>query len=672
MVSEKGRANGGKEGVGEELLSHGAHGPPSPDQGIPPPDGGWGWMVVFGSFMIHIIADGVTYSFGIFYLEFLHYFKEGKGKTAWIASILVGVTLCSGPISSVLVNRYGCRPVTIAGAILASACMILSMFAEDVLTLYFTIGVGTGFGFGLMYLPAIVSVTCYFERRRSLATGIAVCGSGLGTFLFAPLTGWLIETFGWRGALLLISSATMHCVIFGGMFRPLEAPRRRKKAAENALEAGGNGTEMKSMGGTGNADAVLGESTSEVEGIFRSNTFSSSKCNGNEGDKTKEENDQGNGTRSQRPTSFSGNIPVVAGQNATNAHAQRGAARRSGNNVLEGSKSVVARMALSQPALYAPGGKTMATGGHEGAKVGRSMASTSKGVLMSREDIFYTGSLVNIAQHRSTQRVHRVSESCAATIPYDDEELESLKGRKSGRQGSEQAGASQGNEEALDVESGPICCGLVSSPQAKEVIESMMDFSLLSDPIFILFAFSNFCTSIGFNIPYVYVVATAEEAGIPKEQASILLAVIGVANTVGRIILGYLSDKPFVNRLWVYNICLTVCGAATFFSAFCQDFISLALYASVFGFTIGAYVGLTSVILVDLLGLAKLTNAFGLLLLFQGIASFLGPPIAGWLYDALGSYDPGFYVAGVTIALSGLVLFFIPALQRCIKVKSQS
>lgn len=60
-------------------------------------------------------------------------------------------------------------------------------------------------------------------------------------------------------------------------------------------------------------------------------------------------------------------------------------------------------------------------------------------------------------------------------------------------------------------------------------------------------------------------------------------------------------------------------------------------YAFVFGFTTGAYVGLTSVITVDLFGLDKLTNAFGMLLLFQGIASFMGPPIAGncriFLYD---------------------------------------
>ena len=43
----------------------------------------------------------------------------------------------------------------------------------------------------------------------------------------------------------------------------------------------------------------------------------------------------------------------------------------------------------------------------------------------------------------------------------------------------------------------------------------------------------------------------------------------------------------------------------------------------------GVYVSLTSVVLVDLLGLEMLTNSFGLLLMFQGIATLIGPPIAG-------------------------------------------
>jgi len=60
-----------------------------------------------------------------------------------------------------------------------------------------------GIGFGLVYVPAVIAVGFYFERWRALATGIAVCGSGIGTFLMAPLSTLLISTYGWRGALLI-------------------------------------------------------------------------------------------------------------------------------------------------------------------------------------------------------------------------------------------------------------------------------------------------------------------------------------------------------------------------------------------------------------------------------------------------------------------------------------
>ena len=43
----------------------------------------------------------------------------------------------------------------------------------------------------------------------------------------------------------------------------------------------------------------------------------------------------------------------------------------------------------------------------------------------------------------------------------------------------------------------------------------------------------------------------------------------------------------------------------------------------------GVFVSLTSVVLVDLLGIERLTNSFGLLLLFQGVATIVGPPVAG-------------------------------------------
>lgn len=45
----------------------------------------------------------------------------------------------------------------------------------------------------------------------------------------------------------------------------------------------------------------------------------------------------------------------------------------------------------------------------------------------------------------------------------------------------------------------------VHSKKQTNTLQEILDISLLKNPVFILFIFSNFCTSIGFNVPYVYV-----------------------------------------------------------------------------------------------------------------------------------------------------------------------
>ena len=60
------------------------------------PDGGWGWMVVFGSFMIHVIADGIAYSFGVFVEDFVDYFECTKSEVGGLGSLMLGVTWGSG------------------------------------------------------------------------------------------------------------------------------------------------------------------------------------------------------------------------------------------------------------------------------------------------------------------------------------------------------------------------------------------------------------------------------------------------------------------------------------------------------------------------------------------------------------------------------------------------
>lgn len=64
----------------------------------PPPDGGYGWVIVFASFMCNMVVDGIAYTFGVFLGEFVEYFGEGKGKTAWVGSLLSGMYLSAGKL----------------------------------------------------------------------------------------------------------------------------------------------------------------------------------------------------------------------------------------------------------------------------------------------------------------------------------------------------------------------------------------------------------------------------------------------------------------------------------------------------------------------------------------------------------------------------------------------
>ena len=76
-----------------------------------PPDGGWGWMVVLASLMCNIIVDGVCFSFGVMYVEFLDYFGESTYKTAFVGSLLPGMYLGAGESTWACSYMYMCSVI---------------------------------------------------------------------------------------------------------------------------------------------------------------------------------------------------------------------------------------------------------------------------------------------------------------------------------------------------------------------------------------------------------------------------------------------------------------------------------------------------------------------------------------------------------------------------------
>ncbi|XP_033019194.1 monocarboxylate transporter 3 [Lacerta agilis] len=211
-----------------------------------PPDGGWGWIVLLGCFVI----TGFSYAFpkavSIYFKELMHDFHVGYSDTAWISSIMLAMLYGTGPVSSILVNQFGCRPVMLVGGLLASSGMILASFTTNIIELYLTAGVLTGLGMALNFQPSLIMLGSYFDKRRPLANGLAAAGSPVFLSALSPLGQVLLEKFGWRGGFLIMGGLLLNCCTCGAVMRPLELNRKKKREeAQDKYEA----KEMLPMGG---------------------------------------------------------------------------------------------------------------------------------------------------------------------------------------------------------------------------------------------------------------------------------------------------------------------------------------------------------------------------------------------------------------------------------------
>ena len=61
-----------------------------------PPDGGWAWVVTFSAFVVGVILDGISFSFGVLFIQLLAHFEESRSLTSWIISVMNGTYLGIG------------------------------------------------------------------------------------------------------------------------------------------------------------------------------------------------------------------------------------------------------------------------------------------------------------------------------------------------------------------------------------------------------------------------------------------------------------------------------------------------------------------------------------------------------------------------------------------------
>ncbi|KAM8954778.1 monocarboxylate transporter 11 [Lycaon pictus] len=189
-----------------------------------PPDGGWGWVVAAAAFAVNGLSYGLLRSLGLALPDLAEHFDRNTQDTAWVSALALAVQQAASPVGSALSTRWGARPVVMVGGVLTSLGFVFSAFARSLLHLYLGLGVLAGSGWALVFAPALGTLSRYFSRRRVLAVGLALTGNGASSLLLAPTLQLLLDTYGWRGALLLLSAVTLHLAPCGALLRPLVLP----------------------------------------------------------------------------------------------------------------------------------------------------------------------------------------------------------------------------------------------------------------------------------------------------------------------------------------------------------------------------------------------------------------------------------------------------------------
>ncbi|XP_064601087.1 uncharacterized protein LOC135467252 [Liolophura sinensis] len=665
------------------------------DKIVEPPDGGWGWVIVFAAFMCAFIIDGVTNSFGVFYVEFLDYFQADKAVTALAGSLICGcfltfgmtdvqlapdctaqsmmiilssffaptpshlclnpeqdrrrqieqgvekkvlftmvrlnVEVCwlsadpglttflsssrhflfTGAISSPLVSRFGCRSVAFVGGIVTSVSLVLCSFSPNIESFLFTYGCLAGVGLGLVYVPSMLIVNFYFDKKRGIASGIVTSGAGVGVVAMAKLSQCLLKEYGWKGAHMIIAGVALNLCVCACLFQPLRV-KRRVLEAEEEWDAGVE--EVVAMDtATGKLPTPILPVTPAWSPVPHPRSHVINNC-----------------VYNSRYMS----LPMVEGENKSHYYSTfrskpalipymatvRGTAASRSTEFVNHTKGSDTNPARPYTSMF-----TVSTTPSSEAR--SSSKQQTKMVTMSplvRKDIFFSGSVMSLEQFKSQPDMKHY----IASIMVEEEES-SL----SSNQGSK------------------MVCGSNCSN---------FDLSFFKSMTFNIFCVSSMLIQIAGFIPAFYLGNYAQSLGLDASNVSTFLTCIGFSCIIGRLLSGALASWKPHQCLNIMAVSLTLTGVVCALYSVCKTVLHICVTSSLFGFLIGFFPPVQPMLLVRYLGLEKLSASFGLSTGLKGLATMVGPPLAGVLLESTGTYIAPFCFGGACLSIAGFLHWVVP------------
>ncbi|XP_076298251.1 monocarboxylate transporter 12 [Lasioglossum baleicum] len=571
-----------------------------------PPDGGWGWVVLTSALLVNFLIPGTVKSFGVLFVEFLHVFKASSTAASWMPALCYFLYNSLGPLSSILSTRYSYKTVTIIGGAFAACGMMSSYFANSVSYLYVSYGLMVGIGAGLTFPPTVYIVTAYFEKLRGVANGLCISGSAIGTIVLPPFLQYLLDCFGYRGAVLIMGAITLNTLVCALLYHPVE---------EHMIE-------VPVEEGIDNDALSIDEPALDKKKETATTVDNETETND---DKVLDKEEK---------------LENESSRTVDDSKEDQCSECRNESSLEDKEKEVEKE-------------STFSTNDENFTKEKGSGLNYENANVLRRESAISETSVTDIKN--GSPGLKRYSE-----IIIKDE-----KGRKSPRKN-----LGESSEKSVSK----VSLSKVEEPEKSEKSEKshFFDLSVLKDPIYLVILISNTTSAISNTNFMILLPSYAISQGFDKNSSALLLSVVSVFDLVGRISGASLSDINFVPKYYYFVGGLGSSGLALALLPMATSYAMLSFFCGLFGLSSGMYIGITTVILADMLGTEKLSSSYGISLFVNGVLQLVGPPVCGAIFESVGSYKPIFLAFGIILILGTALWAVVPLINRKNKKDIQS
>jgi len=173
----------------------------------------YGWVIVGVGIVVTCVGFGAMASLSVFLQPMAQ--AMGWSRTGIATAALLNF-LCMGAGAfawGALSDRFGTRAVVLTGGLLLGLGLVTASRATTLGEFQLLFGVIVGVASGSFYAPMTATTARWFTRHRSLAVALVSAGLSVGSTVMAPLAGWLISSYGWRTAMLVIGDVVWLVIV---------------------------------------------------------------------------------------------------------------------------------------------------------------------------------------------------------------------------------------------------------------------------------------------------------------------------------------------------------------------------------------------------------------------------------------------------------------------------